>query len=769
MESISSYAKRFIAQVEKPDVDFMFGLSPVISIEQKTTARNPRSTVGTLTDISSYLNLLYATIGSSRCPRTGESTPSLTAAQITETILSLPKGSEIELRAPVFKIYGEDLEVLFTEIRTQGCRRLIIDGKERDLADELELDASQVDEMEVIVDRFVIDPAIEKQLRAGVDHALIVGDSLMSVIVTKTSKTARQTFYKKFGSKNRHCVYGDIGPEFFMFNNPEAGCRTCGGLGTNKQTHPDLLIPDPDRSIKEGCFIREAFTYNPDNWYGHLMYTLSKAYKFSLETPWKDLPEKIRHIILYGTEGKGLKLLKPPEAKVEKERWLKRTVFDNGICNRIERHYRRYRQKDVANSGMERWLSRVMVEHTCPDCQGTRLRSTRLLFDVKGKTIHDLGDLHFDELRPFMSRIKPKGKGSDAGKQVLSEIQKRLDLLLGIGLDYLNFNRNSGTLSGGEAQRIRLSTQIGSGLMGMLYVLDEPSIGLHPKDNAKMISTLQSLRDLGNTVVVVEHDEDTIRAADHVIEMGPGPGIHGGTVVCEGQLSDILKCKASPTGQYLSGKRSIPTPASRRPVSGKWLKIKGARENNLKNLDVDIPLGQFICVTGASGSGKSTLVNEILHKQLWKQLVDSRTLAGNHDSIEGIEFVTRVINIDQSPIGRNSRSNPSTYIGFTTTSEHCSQRPTSPLNGSPSQGDSASTSKAGVARSARAKGPSRLGCTSCPTSKSCAPPARASDTMPRHSRFCIETKRFQMCWIHRSRKASDSSRIFPRSAKKSEQ
>jgi excinuclease ABC subunit A len=664
MESISSYAKRFIAQVEKPDVDFMFGLSPVISIEQKTTARNPRSTVGTLTDISSYLNLLYATIGKATCPRTSEPTPSLTAAQIAEAILSLPAGSEIELRAPVSKLYGEDLDVLFNEIRKQGCRRLVIDGKEHDLADELDMDASQVKDLEVIVDRFIVDPAIEKQLRAGIDHALLVGDSLLSVSITKASRNTKSTFYKRFGSKTYHYVYGDIGPEFFMFNNPEAACRTCGGLGTYKQTHPDLLIPDPDRSIKDGCFIRDAFTYNPDNWHGHLMYTLSKIYKFSLDTPWKDLLEKIRKTILYGTEGEGLKLKKPPEAKVEKERWLSRTVYYNGICNRIERHYRRYRQKDVANSGMERWLSRVMVDHGCPDCEGTRLRSTRLLFSINGKTIHDLGDLHFDELGPFLKKIKPTGKGSDAGKQVLTEIQKRLDLLLGIGLDYLNFNRSSGTLSGGEAQRIRLSTQIGSGLMGMLYVLDEPSIGLHPKDNAKMITTLKSLRDLGNTVVVVEHDEETIRAADHLIEMGPGPGIHGGTVVCEGQLADILKCKASPTGQYLSGKRTIVTPDSRREHNGKALRITGARENNLKEVDIEIPLGQFICVTGASGSGKSTLINEILYKQLWKELVDSRTLAGNHDTVEGIEHVTKVINIDQSPIGRNSRSNPSTYIGF---------------------------------------------------------------------------------------------------------
>lgn len=667
MESLSTFAKRFIAQVEKPDVDFVHGLSPVISIEQKTVGRNPRSTVGTMTDIAGYLNLLFATIAEAECPRTGEPTPVVTTGRILEAIMGLPKGATVELRAPVFPYYDEELEVLFNDVRKQGCRRILIDGKPFDLSDDLEdLDAEDVGAIDVLVDRFVIGPDVDKQLKAGIQHTLLVGDGLLSVhIVDGVSAAATKRFYKNFGSKTNHFVYGDISPEFFMFNNPESACRTCGGIGMDKKTHPDLLVPDPKRSIRGGCFIREAFTYKPDNWWGHVMYTLSQRLKFDLDEPWQDLSDKVRNTILFGYD-KPLKLLMPPDAKERKDRWLKRKAHVRGICNNIERHYRWYRQKDVTNSGMEAWLNSVMIDTPCQDCHGSRLRDTRLLFKVAGRTVHDFGDLHFDELAEFLATVKPSGKGADAGRQVLNEVQTRLQLLLGIGLDYLTFNRASGTLSGGEAQRIRLSTQIGSGLMGMMYVLDEPSIGLHPKDNAKMIATLQSLRDLGNTVVVVEHDESTIRAADHVVEMGPGPGIHGGEVVAQGTLKDILKCKESPTGQYLSGKRTIKSPPPRdlTALNGECLTVRGARENNLQDLTVEFPLGRFIAVTGASGSGKSTLVTDILYKRLWKDLVDTRTLAGDHDGVDGIDHVTRVIAIDQSPIGRNSRSNPATYIGF---------------------------------------------------------------------------------------------------------
>jgi excinuclease ABC subunit A len=666
LESLSSYAKRFVAHVAKPDVDFVFGLSPVISIEQKTTGSNPRSTVGTMTDIASYLNLLYATIGEPHCPRTGEPTPSRSSSQILEAILALPEGTEIELRAPVFKAYGEDLEFVFTEVRKKGCRTLIVDGKPIDISEETQLDASDVEHMDAVVDRFIASRKHEKAIKAGIAATLLVGDGLMQVHVGKgASKAEAERFYKGLTSATHHFVYGDIGPAFFVFNDPESACRTCGGLGVDKVTHPELLIPDPKRSILGGCFVREAFKYNPDTWDGRMMFSLSDALNFPLDSPWNQLPEKARHAILYGTEPKKIKMRTPPDAKVPlRGNDEGREVGWSGIARRIERHYRRYRQRGEANSKMEAWLEKVMVEHTCPECNGARLRATRALFTIGGKSIFQVGQLNFDELHAFLGTIKPSGRGADAGRQVLKEIRGRLELLLGIGLDYLNFNRRSGTLSGGESQRIRLSTQIGSGLMGMLYVLDEPSIGLHPKDNMKMIGTLESLRDIGNTVIVVEHDEDTVRAADHLVEMGPGAGVHGGRVVVEGDLDDVLECKASPTGQYLSGKREIATPAKRRAGNGHALVVRGASENNLKSIDVTFPLGMVVAITGASGSGKSTLVNDILYQALWKRLVDTRTLPGKHDGVDGMEHVHRVVNIEQSPIGRNSRSNPATYIGF---------------------------------------------------------------------------------------------------------
>jgi excinuclease ABC subunit A len=664
MESLSSYAKRFIAQVAKPDVDFVYGLSPVISIEQKTTTNNPRSTVGTMTDIAGYLNLLYATIGQPHCPRTGEITPSRTSSQILESILSLPEGAEIELRAPVFKQYGEELDFVLTEVRKKGCRTLMVNGKPVDISAEVELDESRIRGMDAVVDRFVVSRKHEKSIKAGIAATLLIGDALMQVEVTKSSnKKQVEQFYAGLCSKTHHFIYGDIQPEFFMFNNPESACRTCGGLGVHKLTHPELLIPDPQRSILGGCFVKEAYKYNSDTWDGHVMYSLSKLLKFSLDTPWEKLPEAVRHSILYGIEQK-LRMQSPPDTKVERPKWIGSDIGFGGIAHRIERYYRRYRQRGEANSGTEAWLDKVMVEHTCPDCQGTRVRATRLLFTIDGKNIYDVGQLHFDKLHQFLGQVKPSGRGADAGRQVLGEVRGRLELLLGIGLDYLNFNRRSATLSGGESQRIRLSTQIGSGLMGMLYVLDEPSIGLHPKDNVKMIAMLERLRDIGNTVIVVEHDEDTIRAADHIVEMGPGPGVHGGSVVVQGVLKDVLASKASPTGQFLSGARAIGTPPRRRKGNGQALRVRGARENNLKNVDVTFPLASLVAITGASGSGKSTLINEILYKALWKRLEDTRTLPGDHDGVDGMEHVHKVVNIDQSAIGRNSRSNPATYIGF---------------------------------------------------------------------------------------------------------
>ena len=432
MESLSSYAKRFVAQVAKPDVDFVFGLSPVISIEQKTLVNNPRSTVGTMTDIASYLNLLFATIGQAHCPRTGEPTPSRSAAQIREAILSLPEGAEVELRAPVFKVYGEDLDFVFTEIRKKGCRRLIVDGKPVDIAEQVELDASTVQDMDACVDRLIVGRKHEKAIRAAVAATLLIGDGLMQIDVLKgASKAEKDKFYKELCSPTHHFVYGDIAPEFFVFNNPESACRTCGGLGVDKLTHPELLIPDPQRSIVGGCFVREAFRYNPDTWDGHMMFSLAKAIGFSLETPWRELSEKVKTAILYGIEPKKIVMTVPPDARVKRTQDEGRQIGFGGIARRIERHYRRYRQRGEANSRMEAWLEKVMVEHTCPDCQGARLRATRLLFTVAEKNLYEIGQLNFDELHAFLDKVKPSGRGADAGRQVLKEIRTKARAAVG--------------------------------------------------------------------------------------------------------------------------------------------------------------------------------------------------------------------------------------------------------------------------------------------------------------------------------------------------
>lgn len=664
MESLSSFAKRFIEQTHKPDVDFMHGLSPVISIEQKTVGRSPRSTVGTLTDINSYLNLLFATVGTARCPYCTQTIPIRTVTQIREQILSLPNGTEIELRAPVFKIYGEDLNYLFQEIRKKGYRRLLIDGTCVDISEDLDLDEDAVQHMEVIVDRFVVRPDMEKQLKVTLGHTLQLGEQFLGIhIVACPSPRSAEDFRKCFGCPEHMFVMGDLQSEHFMFNNPQSACRTCLGLGTYLRVHPALLVPDPSRSIEGGALVPEAFRYNKETWDGVMMYSLSKRFGFDLNTPWRELSADAIDLVFYGSRGEKILLLLPEGAKSENKNIGREFRFE-GIIPRIERAYRRYRQSQTAHSAMEAYLEKVMVEHCCPDCEGARIRKQRLYVTLNGLDIYALGELNFSELKEFLEAVVITGRNREAGQQVLREICSRIDLLLGIGLDYLNFNRKSGTLSGGESQRIRLSTQIGSGLMGMLYVLDEPSIGLHPKDNEKMIGTLRRLRDLGNTVIVVEHDEDTIRAADHVVEMGPGAGIHGGEVVVQGNMAEILAHPASPTGQFLSGRATISTPRSRRPGNGNAIRIRGARENNLKNVDVSFPLSKFTCVTGASGSGKSTLVNDILFKRCYNHFYDSRVLSGEHDGIEGLEHIKDVIAIDQSPIGRTPRSNPATYIGF---------------------------------------------------------------------------------------------------------
>ncbi|HEY7201661.1 MAG TPA: excinuclease ABC subunit UvrA [Candidatus Dormibacteraeota bacterium] len=657
LESLSAFAKRWIAQVPKPEVDFVFGLSPVISIEQRTSMANPRSTVGTMTDVSNYLNLLYATAADAHCPWCGAEIPVLSPHRIVERALRLPEGTRVDVRAPVHPVYGEDQRFVFTELRRKGCRHVVAGGRELDLAEDLELPAEDFATLEVLCDRISVRRDGERQLLTAVRDALVTGENFVKVVPAGSEAL-------DLGCPAHGFVASDLVHQLFMFNNPAVACRTCSGLGTYLQVHMDLLVPDPRRSIRQGCF--STFTYDEESWQSRILYSVAARYGVDLDTPFADLPEAARDVVLHGTHGVRVPLLRPPGA-VRRDRALDREGLDmafDGVQGHIERAYRAYRQRSEARAEMDDWLRRVMVETTCPDCRGTRLRPSRSLFTIGGRAIHELGGLHFAELLTTLRGLPPPGRGGAAARQILNEITGRLDLLVGIGLDYLDFNRRSSTLSGGESQRIRLSTQIGSGLMGMLYVLDEPTIGLHPRDGGKMIAMLRRLRDLGNTVIVVEHDEQVIRAADHLVELGPGAGVHGGEIVAQGTVRDLIAAERSATGQFLSGRRAIAVPGSRRQGNGHRLVIRGARENNLRGIDVEIPLGMLVCVTGVSGSGKSTLVNDILSRRLRSLMVDPRQLYGAHDRIDGVEHVAGVVDIDQSPIGRTPRSNPATYLGF---------------------------------------------------------------------------------------------------------
>jgi excinuclease ABC subunit A len=665
LESLSAHARRYVVQLEKPDVDLVMGLSPVISIEQRTPSRNPRSTVGTMTDIYDYLRLLFATIGLAHCPYCGLRVTTKSTQQMLEHLLALPEGTEVEIRAPVFKIHGEDWAYLLDEVRQRGYRYVRVDGALHDIAQAIDLDEGRTYEIGAVIDRYVIQRGIDKQVLTSLDHGLLIGEGFLSLHVVSEPLRAAPAFYDDFACPEHGTIMGEVEPYYFSFNMPSgvSSCRTCLGLGTYSQVHPHLLVPDKSRSLRDGAFIPAAFKYDKNLWDGRLIYSLAQYYGFSLDTPFEDLPDEVVDVLLYGTRGKRFPIEVPPGATVGTQHQGRMTSW-GGIVNRIARRYRRYRKEGKATAWMEQWLKRVMVEYTCPDCGGKRLKRQRYLVTLGGRTIHDLGEMPLEDLVEFMGQVSiPADNKWEAGSQVVAEIVRRLRLLLDIGLDYLTLNRRSATLSGGESQRMRLSTQIGSELMGMLYVLDEPSIGLHPKDNVKMLRTLKTLRDIGNTVIVVEHDEATMRAADQIIELGPGPGAHGGRVVAQGRLDDILHTPGSPTGSYLRGAQEIPLPERRRCPNGHNLVIRGARQNNLRDVDVTLPLGVLTCITGVSGSGKSSLIHDILYKKLYSVLHDSRVLPGAHRHIEGIEQVDDVILIDQSPIGRTPRSNPATYVG----------------------------------------------------------------------------------------------------------
>ena len=665
LASMSTFAKRFIGQMKKPDVDFVNGLSPVVSIDQKTIGSNPRSTVGTMTDISDYLRMLFATLGTPHCAMCEEAIEIRSPYQMTEHLMSLPKGTEVEVRAPVNRIYGEDYNYLFELIRVNGYRRARIDGIPRDLGDHIELDEDDVHTIEAVIDTFVIGPGIESQVTTSLEHGLKLGDGLLSFHILSPKKLTPKlkTFYGGFGCREHHVVAGELQAFQFTFNDPAGACPTCSGLGVTMRVHSTLLVPDPKRSLNDGAFVTAALSSNRDSWGGRILHSLAAHYGFSLDQPFESLAKEHVHTLLYGTKGEHFEVILPPGARQGQQHVGKKMKY-NGVVNQLEHNYRWYRKQGTSNAGMDDYLKKVMVEHPCPECGGARLKRTRRLVTVSDRSIHEVGEMHLAELLAYLRKIETTERQRAVAETILKEVTVRLELLISIGLDYLNLNRGSSTLSGGESQRIRLSSQIGSGLMGMLYVLDEPSIGLHPKDNVKMIETMKRLRDLGNTVIVVEHDDETIRAADHVIEIGPGPGVHGGTVVAQGSVRQILKDTNSLTGAFLSGRRQIKLPDQRRIAGDQCLRIRGARHNNLRNIDVQIPLGQFVCVTGASGSGKSSLIHSIVQKQLYSVLHDSRILAGDHDALTGHEYLSDVIDIDQSPIGRSSRSNPATYIGI---------------------------------------------------------------------------------------------------------
>ncbi|PWV95240.1 excinuclease ABC subunit A [Paenibacillus cellulosilyticus] len=670
LESLSSsYAKRYIPQLKKPDIDYITGLSPVVSIEQKTGTPNPRSTVGTMSDIYDYVRLLFATVGTPHCPHCREALAVKTPAQIAEHIVTKLEGKLVEIYAPVTKLYGEDYSVLFDEIREKGYRLYRIDGVIHDASNNIELDEHTEYEMKVLVDKFLVSREIYKSLVRSVEEGLKIGEGFLHIAVDREEleEDEGEAFYRDFGCEQHQLVVGELLPHYFSFNDADSACRTCLGLGVYKYAKPELMIDYPDRSIRRGALSERIYKMNnPKAWRNMVIYSMAQHFGVDLDVSLREMSKRDYDLLFHGTKGERFPFLGTETN--DQAPWIQQHVgkmftFD-GIVGDIDRWYRNSRKKQDVKGYEESMFKKVMVEHTCPECSGTKLKPERLLVTIGGMTVHEACTMPIDELLPRLHSLVIPERLQSVGVPILHELAGRIKLLIDIGIGYLSLNRRSDSISGGEAQRIRLSTQIGSGLMGMLYVLDEPSIGLHPRDGRKVIETLKKLRDTGNTVIVVEHDVETIAEADHVIEIGPGPGIHGGNIVAQGTIKDLRKHPDSLTGQYLSGRRTIPLPAKRRQPDGRVLRIVGARENTLRNIDVDIPLGMFVCATGVSGSGKSSLINQVLYKKLANLFQDVRIIPGAHDSLEGYELLSNVISIDQSPIGRMPTSNPATYVGL---------------------------------------------------------------------------------------------------------
>ena len=651
MESLSSYARQFLGQMEKPNVEKIEGLSPAISIDQKSTNRNPRSTVGTVTEIYDYFRLLYARIGVPHCPKCGKEIKKQTVDQMVDQIMELPERTKIQLLAPVVRGRKGEHQKLFEQAKRSGYVRVIVDGSMYELSEEIKLDKNKKHNIEIVVDRLMVKEGIEKRLADSIENVLTLANGLMTVDVIGGEPIQ---FSESFSCPDCGISIGEIEPRSFSFNNPFGACPTCFGLGYKMEFDEDLMIPDKRLSIAEGaiqvmgwqsCTDPSSFTYA-------ILKALTEEYHFSLETPYCEYPEEIRHVLIYGTDGR--------EVKVHYRGQRGEGVYDvafEGLIKNVQRKYR-----ETGSEVMKQEYEQFMRISPCETCKGQRLKAESLAVTVADKNIYEMTSMSVKNLNAFLAEMKLGEQQHRIGDQILKEIRARVGFLNEVGLDYLSLSRATGTLSGGEAQRIRLATQIGSGLVGVAYILDEPSIGLHQRDNDKLLGALKNLKDLGNTLIVVEHDEDTMLAADYIVDIGPGAGSHGGEVVACGTAQEIMKNPKSITGAYLSGRIKIPVPDERRKPTG-FLTIKGARENNLKNIDVNIPLGIMTCITGVSGSGKSSLTNEILYKRLARDLNRARCIPGEHDAILGMEQLDKVIDIDQSPIGRTPRSNPATYTG----------------------------------------------------------------------------------------------------------
>ena len=651
MESLSSYARQFLGQMEKPNVESIEGLPPAISIDQKSTNRNPRSTVGTVTEIYDYFRLFYARIGIPHCPKCGREISRQSVDQMVDQILSLPERSRIQLLAPVVRGRKGRHEKVLEQARKSGYVRVMVDGSLYELTEEIPLDKNQKHNIEIVVDRLVVKEGMEKRLTDSVETVLGLSEGLLMV---DTMDGHVLTFSQSFSCPDCGISMEEIEPRSFSFNNPFGACPECYGLGYKMEFAEELMIPDPSRSIQQGAILVPGWQSctDPGSFTRAILDALSQAYDFSLDTPFQDYPREIHDILIHGTQGRSVKV----HYKGQRGEGVYDVAFE-GLIRNVERRYR-----ETGSETIKQEYETYMRITPCPVCKGQRLKATSLAVTVGDKNIYEITNLSVERLTAFLEQMELTDQQRLIGSQILKEIKARVGFLMDVGLDYLTLARATGTLSGGEAQRIRLATQIGSGLVGVAYILDEPSIGLHQRDNDKLLATLCHLRDLGNTLIVVEHDEDTMRAADCVVDIGPGAGEHGGRLVAMGTAEDLMKVEDSITGAYLSGRLQIPVPKVRRQPTG-WLKVVGAAENNLKNIDVSFPLGVMTCVTGVSGSGKSSLVNEVLYKRLARDLNRARMIPGKHKGIEGEDQLDKVINIDQSPIGRTPRSNPATYTG----------------------------------------------------------------------------------------------------------